>query len=104
MNEEKDGEIFHRVARSIDEALGFSEGTIGLKLLIKAAYSAKDPEGFNGMFSLREIGNDELESIKRLLDYPLGFDNQEASIDNKETGLSNDGKVIILTYRARNKK
>ncbi len=93
-------ELFHKVAKSIDDTLGLPSGTVGAKLLIHAAYSSRDPAGFSGLFSLEELSNGGLESIKSLLDYPLGFNNQESYIDEDKTRLYKNG-IVSLTYRAK---
>ncbi|HOW36858.1 MAG TPA: hypothetical protein PLK34_01255 [Candidatus Pacearchaeota archaeon] len=103
MNEEKELDIFCKVAKSIDDVLGFSSGTVGAKLLISAANSTKRPEGFCGLFTLKELNNKEPEVIRKLLSYPLELCNEEAYIDNSKTEIYTNG-IISLTYRARKRE
>lgn len=103
MNEEKDLDIFAKTAKSIDDVLGFPPGTVGAKILIHAAQSTRNPEGFCGLFTLNELGSQGPDVIKKLLNYPLGLYNEEAYIDNEKTQLYNNG-VISLTYRAKKKE
>lgn len=100
MKELTSEELFHKVAKSIDDALGLPSGAVGAKLIISAAYSSADLAGFSGLFSLEELSNGGLKSIKSLLDYPLGFSNQEVYIDEDQTRLYKNG-IVSLTYRAK---